>query len=68
VVKVKTGCQLTCPECGSVSMETMPIDACIYFFECLHCHAVLLPKKGTLLRVLFDDFNTATMSGSYHVA
>jgi hypothetical protein len=40
MVKVKTSCQLTCPECGNVSMETMPIDACIYFFECLHCQAM----------------------------
>jgi hypothetical protein len=46
VVNVKMSCQLTCPECGNVSMETMPMDACIYFFECLHCHAMLRPKKG----------------------
>jgi hypothetical protein len=46
MMEVKTSCQLTCPECGNVSVETMPTDACIYFFECLNCHAMLRPKKG----------------------
>ena len=46
MTNVKTSCQLTCPECGNVSVETMPIDACIYFFECPNCHAMLRPKKG----------------------
>ena len=37
---------LTCPECGHVSLQTMPTDACIYFFDCPGCRAVLRPKKG----------------------
>ena len=37
---------LTCPECGAVSVETMPTDACQYFYDCRHCGAVLKPLKG----------------------
>ena len=37
---------LTCPCCGAASMETMPIDTCIYFHECLSCHTLLRPKAG----------------------
>jgi hypothetical protein len=37
---------LTCPECGGVSTETMPTDACHYFYDCLHCGAVLRPLAG----------------------
>ncbi|HTC16630.1 MAG TPA: GDCCVxC domain-containing (seleno)protein [Steroidobacteraceae bacterium] len=37
---------LTCPKCGRVSRETMPTDACIYFYDCVGCGAVLRPKAG----------------------
>ena len=37
---------LTCPECGHVKEETMPTDACQFFYECEHCEAVLRPKAG----------------------
>ncbi|MEN9543173.1 MAG: hypothetical protein RLZZ598_6 [Pseudomonadota bacterium] len=37
---------LTCPECGSAKTETMPTDACQWFYECEQCHAVLKPKPG----------------------
>lgn len=37
---------LTCPTCGGVSRETMPTDACQYFYDCRHCGAVLRPIKG----------------------
>jgi len=37
---------LTCPECGHVIVETMPSDACQWFYECEQCHAVLKPKPG----------------------
>ncbi len=36
---------LRCPECG-VSVETMPTDACQYFYDCRHCATVLKPNKG----------------------
>jgi hypothetical protein len=37
---------LTCPLCGAQSVEEMPADACIYFFECTGCHTRLRPKAG----------------------
>ncbi|MEE3045122.1 MAG: GDCCVxC domain-containing (seleno)protein [Pseudomonadota bacterium] len=37
---------LTCPECGHVSTETMPTDACQYFYDCTGCGAVLRPLPG----------------------
>ena len=39
-------CTLTCPECGQQSTEEMPTDACVYFYECSHCRALLRPKAG----------------------
>ncbi|MES2188485.1 MAG: GDCCVxC domain-containing (seleno)protein [Pseudomonadota bacterium] len=37
---------LTCPECGFSHIETMPTDACQWFYECTECHAVLKPLPG----------------------
>jgi hypothetical protein len=37
---------LTCPECGHQSSETMPTDACLWFYECLACHTLLKPLAG----------------------
>lgn len=37
---------LTCPECGHVKTETMPTDACQFFYDCEGCAAVLKPLKG----------------------
>ncbi len=37
---------LTCPHCGAQHGQTMPTDACLYFFECTACGAMLKPKPG----------------------
>lgn len=37
---------LTCPECGLVKTETMPTDACQWFYAFEQCHALLKPKTG----------------------
>ncbi|MCC6923404.1 MAG: hypothetical protein IT525_10160 [Nitrosomonas sp.] len=37
---------LTCPVCGYARTETMPTDACQWFYECGLCHTVLKPKLG----------------------
>lgn len=37
---------LTCPECGYAATETMPTDACLYFYACQGCGARLKPKPG----------------------
>ncbi|MEQ6887793.1 GDCCVxC domain-containing (seleno)protein [Halomonas sp. CS7] len=43
IVKTST---LTCPECGHRKTETMPTDACQYFYECEQCHRLLMPAAG----------------------
>ena len=37
---------LTCPECGAAKTETMPTDACLFFWECPGCGTRLRPKPG----------------------
>lgn len=37
---------LTCPACGARSTETMPTDACQYFYDCPSCGTMLKPKAG----------------------
>jgi len=37
---------LTCPACGYRKRETMPADACQFFYECVGCGALLRPKPG----------------------
>lgn len=34
---------ITCPECGHKKEETMPTNACQYFYECDSCKQVLKP-------------------------
>jgi hypothetical protein len=37
---------ITCPKCGERRRETMPTDACQFFYECRGCGAVLRPLLG----------------------
>jgi hypothetical protein len=37
---------IICPECGCSATETMPTDACLYFYDCQSCGARLKPKAG----------------------
>jgi hypothetical protein len=37
---------IMCPACGHRKNETMPTDACAWFYECEHCKTVLKPKPG----------------------
>ena len=37
---------ITCPFCGHHRSETMPTDACLHFYECTACHAMLRPRPG----------------------
>lgn len=45
-MEIATRSVITCPNCGATSAEEMPLDACLYFFECRHCGALLRPKAG----------------------
>lgn len=48
--------RITCPECGFAKEETMPVDACQWFYECVNCKAVLRPKPGDCC--VFCSFGT----------
>ena len=37
---------ITCPKCGFAKAETMPTDACRFFYPCLSCGALLRPLPG----------------------
>jgi hypothetical protein len=37
---------ITCPNCGFQKEETMPTDACQYFYKCTNCGTILKPKQG----------------------
>lgn len=44
--RVTTESVITCPVCGTTKIETMPTDACQYFYECTGCGTLLRPKQG----------------------
>jgi hypothetical protein len=37
---------ITCPKCGHSALETMPTDACQFFYDCTGCGVVLRPNPG----------------------
>lgn len=37
---------IRCPQCGHTQLETMPTDACQWFYECTACGVLLKPLKG----------------------
>ena len=37
---------LTCPKCGHRATETMPTDACQFFYDCKGCGERLKPLPG----------------------
>jgi hypothetical protein len=43
---VLTEASITCPECGLVSVEEMPWNACVHLYKCRGCGATLTPQPG----------------------
>ncbi|WP_309145401.1 GDCCVxC domain-containing (seleno)protein [Mesorhizobium sp. Mes31] len=37
---------ITCPKCSAAKLETMPTDACQFFYECSGYGVLLRPKSG----------------------
>ncbi|AWL09441.1 hypothetical protein HME7025_01586 [Aquirufa nivalisilvae] len=37
---------ITCPHCAQQATETMPVNACQYFYVCTFCGELLKPKPG----------------------
>lgn len=47
---------IACPQCRTAREETMPTDACLYFYECAACGTVIRPRPGDCC--VFCSFGT----------
>lgn len=47
---------ITCPQCGHPEAETMPADACQWFYQCKGCGTLLKPMLGDCC--VFCSFGT----------
>ena len=45
-MKIILNSVITCPHCGHQKEETMPTDACQFFYQCEACKIVLKPNEG----------------------
>jgi hypothetical protein len=45
-MKVILESTLTCPKCKHQKTETMPTDACSWFYQCENCNELLKPLEG----------------------
>ena len=45
-VLVELQSMITCPTCGFQRAETMPTEACVFFYTCGRCRTLLRPKPG----------------------
>jgi predicted ferric reductase len=43
---VELNSTITCPHCGYSKTETMPTNACQFFYQCENCKTILRPKPG----------------------
>lgn len=43
---LKLSSVITCPECKFSKYEHMPENACMHFYVCSNCGAMLKPKEG----------------------
>ena len=43
-VQVELTSTITCPMCGHAEIETMPTNACQWYYDCKGCGELLRPK------------------------
>jgi hypothetical protein len=55
-VQVAAESTITCPSCGTSKIETMPTDACQFFYDCTGCGTLLRPKPSDCC--VFCSFGT----------
>ncbi|WP_424947289.1 GDCCVxC domain-containing (seleno)protein [Candidatus Spongiihabitans sp.] len=46
IAKVILQSVITCPRCHHEQQETMPTNACQWYYDCKGCGALLKPKPG----------------------
>lgn len=44
--KIRLSSTIRCPNCGHEKTETMPTDACQWYYECEACGTLLKPLPG----------------------
>jgi len=54
--EIKLQSNITCPQCGHSEIETMPTDACQFYYDCKGCGALLRPNQGDCC--VFCSFGT----------
>jgi len=47
---------ITCPKCEFQKEEEMPVDSCVFFYECANCQSLLKPLAGDCC--VFCSFGT----------
>src|SRR6185503_9132245 len=57
---------ITCPACGHQATETMPTNACQFFYDCAGCGRRLKPKDGDCCVLLVWVGAVSTDSGEGH--
>jgi len=45
-MKINYDSDITCPVCKHVKTEQMPLDTCLYFYECENCKSLIRPMPG----------------------
>ena len=58
-VQVIAESTITCPSCSTSKIETMPTDACQFFYDCTGCGTLSRPKSGDCC--VFFSFGTAPL-------
>ncbi|MDP2150278.1 MAG: GDCCVxC domain-containing (seleno)protein [Parvibaculum sp.] len=43
---MSTRSEISCPNCGTRKIETIPEDACLFFHECDNCKLMMKPLPG----------------------
>jgi hypothetical protein len=46
---------ITCPACSTAKTEAMPMDACLYFYECTGCGSCYAPSMATAVSSVPTD-------------
>lgn len=44
-MKIKLNSIITCPLCNYKKEEEMPLNSCLYSYQCEHCETLLKPAK-----------------------
>jgi len=44
--EIVLGSVLTCPNCGFAKQDTMPMDACQFYYQCGNCKTLLRPNPS----------------------